>query len=484
MIQQRIHNNKIQLFTDSKETAREIQEEFSAMEPGIEHDIRVRSKQWDGKTRFYKLKFGNEGFLFEIPIGFKGRVERFTGEKFPVSVDYTPALEFLKEFTKTLPFKPYKHQLKMFLGMASNNTHLGVAATGAGKSLVIWMLLRYFREQDKKVLILVPTVDLTTQLKNDFVDYNAKDNINEIQLIGGEFNNKNINKPVVISTWQSAHKADLSGFDVVINDEVHLSKADVLLSILDNPFSIKLGLTGTPPIEKINYMKLEQNFGEPVKYITAKELIDLGLATNLSVVPIFLTQKQKIMKYHDEVKFIKTSPKRKIWVSKFLKKLKGLTIALYQHTEHGKDTWESITGVKLTSKVINDFEKQKELGVFFMSGTMKTSTRNQILDYFKTLTTENVIMIGQTRILATGINIKPLKNLVFLAPNKSYTDAIQAIGRVLRLHKSKTKALVFDLVDDFTVGRKTENYALTHFYERLTYYEYQQFDIIEKEIML
>ena len=227
----------------------------------------------------------------------------------------------------------------MILGMGASKNQLGVASVGAGKSLVIYALSRFYRSKGLRVLCLVPTVDLVNQLKDDFLDYNAPDVfISEIQQIGGEFNDKNIKEPLVISTWQSACKADLSKFDVVLNDEVHLSKADVLLSILSNPFKIKLGLTGTPPIDQLEALLLEQNFGYPKTYITAKGLIDLGLATDLSVVAMFLNQKVKIMKYTDEVKFIKEDPKRREFIAKFTKKLKGLKILLYQHTQHGKDT--------------------------------------------------------------------------------------------------------------------------------------------------
>jgi superfamily II DNA or RNA helicase len=334
--------------------------------------------------------------------------------------------------------------------------------------------------------VLVPTVDLVHQLKDDFVDYNApKDFINEVQQIGGEFNNKNVLRPIVISTYQSAIKSDLSGFDVIINDEAHLAKAETIQTILQNPFKIKLGLTGSPPPEKLDLLLLEQHYGQPKTYITAKGLIDLGLATDVVISAVFLKQKQKIMKYHEEVKFIKDSPKRRKWITGFMKKLKGLSIGLYQHTEHGEQTWEDLTGVEATAQNLNNFELQKKLGVFFLKGGTKTSTRKRILNYIKNLNgTEKVILIGQIKLLSTGINIKPLKHLVFLSSTKGYVTVIQSIGRVLRLHDSKKKAVIWDLVDDFSSKRKTENYALKHFWERLSFYEFQQFDIIETEVQL
>ena len=482
----REHNNKIQVFIDDVEKAREFQDEFSAFEPNYKNNTRYRMGLWNGKRNFYKVQKVNGGWVFTVPYGLKGRAEDFTGIKLPENLDYNKPMDFLKRIIPELPFKPYKHQLKMFLGLSTRKTHLGVASVGSGKSLVLYLLTRYFRESNKKILILVPTVDLVMQLKNDFSDYNASvEFLDSVQQIGGEFKDKDVHKPIVISTWQSAVKSDLSKFDVVLNDEVHLSKADVLLSILNNPFEIKLGLTGTPPIIKLDALLLEQNFGQPKTYITAKGLIELGLATDLSVVTVFLNQKVKKMKYQDEVAFIKKDHKRNQFIKKLVKKLHGPCIGLYQHTEHGETIFETVTGEKLTSALKNNFERQKELGVFFLYGGTKAPVRKQILDYFKNLDgSENVFLIGQAKLLSTGINLKPLRHLIFLSSSKSFTQVIQSIGRVLRLHDSKSKALIWDLVDVHSEHRKEENYALKHFWHRLSFYEMQEFDVIEKEVNL
>jgi len=132
-----------------------------------------------------------------------------------------------------------------------------------------------------------------------------------------------------------------------------------------------------------------------------------------------------------------------------------------------------------------DFELQKQMGVFFMSGATPAKTRKLILEYLKTVKgTEDISLIGQSKILSTGINIKALKHLIFLAAGKSYTQIIQSIGRVLRLHESKSSAVIWDLVDNYSDGRKTENHALKHFWARLSYYEFQGFEVHEKEFQL
>lgn len=253
MIQARINNKNLEIFVDVKEDAQKLQESLSAFEPGYKNNTLYRMGKWNGKRKFYNIRVLQEGWVFITAPGFQKRIEdlfniKIDSPKLQVDEAYT----FLGNIIKELPFKPYKHQMKMFLGLASRTTHLAEASVGAGKSLVLYMLSRFYRKKGYKVLCLVPTIDLVNQLKDDFEDYNATpDFLDSIQQIGGEFKQKDIKKPLVISTWQSAHKADLSGFDVILNDEcLHpdtlintkngkekikdLSKGDIVWTLNDN----------------------------------------------------------------------------------------------------------------------------------------------------------------------------------------------------------------------------------------------------------
>ena len=172
-MQQRIHNNKIELFTDNKEQAKQIQEHFSCFEPGYKHNTRYRSGKWNGKRNFYNVQGTSGGWLFTFDIGFQGRVQDFTQEPFEVSKVSEETISFIKQLKQELPFEPYRHQMAMILGLADKERHLAIASVGSGKSLVIYALVRLQRQRNQKVLILVPTVDLVNQLKGDFEDYSA-----------------------------------------------------------------------------------------------------------------------------------------------------------------------------------------------------------------------------------------------------------------------------------------------------------------------
>ena len=99
-----------------------------------------------------------------------------------------------------------------------------------------------------------------------------------------------------------------------------------------------------------------------------------------------------------------------------------------------------------------------------------------------------MIIIANFSVMSTGISIKSLENLVFLSSLKAFTTIVQAIGRVLRLHGSKSKAHIYDFVDIVDkVGKRggiTQNYVQKHFFQRLCYYQEEGYQINEKEINL
>lgn len=133
MIEARIKNNTIEVFVSDKDKAREIMDSLSAFEPGFEHNTLYRMGKWDGKKKFYKIQVVPGGWFFKTEVGFKKRLEDLLNISIPSenTEDFSKPLEFFKEVLMAeLPFKPYKHQLKLFLTAAESKAHLGVSSVG------------------------------------------------------------------------------------------------------------------------------------------------------------------------------------------------------------------------------------------------------------------------------------------------------------------------------------------------------------------
>jgi superfamily II DNA or RNA helicase len=482
------------IFSDSIAFNKEIDVLLRAKMPNLDYNTKYQMGKIDGYQRFYDIKKYKNGWLIKCGKGFKKLLtDNLNFDEIDISDSYFSShegVEFLKEVLPTIPFKPYNHQLKSFLGFITKNEHLAKLSTGAGKSLLLYLSSLFFIKHDKKILLIVPTIMLVNQLYSDFKDYNASDDfLDSIKLIGGDFKDKMLDKPIVISTWQSLAKTEnYESYDVVIVDEAHTATADVLQNILQSAIPMKYGCTGTIPIEMINYKTLEQIFGEPYSYITARELIDMGLLTDTTIYGIYLQHKKGFeglsskLKYNNELEYLSTNKQRTNFLTKFLKNLNGVTVGLFHRTDYGVSMYKSLTGVDLGEgiKIRNDFELQKKLNVFFIDGKTNPKIREKIRKCLETV--PDTLLIAQTNVLSTGVNIKRLKNIVMLQNNKAFTTVIQVLGRVMRLHKDKTHVYIFDIVDVFPYKRPS--YSEKHHDYRITFYNYEKHNFSEKNIDL
>jgi type I site-specific restriction endonuclease len=112
--------------------------------------------------------------------------------------------------------------------------------------------------------------------------------------------------------------------------------------------------------------------------------------------------------------------------------------------------------------------------VFFVHGGVGAEDREQGKGNNRAAE-DGAIIVASYGTFSTGINIKKLHNVIFASPSKSRIRNLQSIGRVLRKGKDKTKAKLYDIADDFTIGSR-KNYTLNHFIERIKTYVSEQFN--------
>jgi superfamily II DNA or RNA helicase len=117
-------------------------------------------------------------------------------------------------------------------------------------------------------------------------------------------------------------------------------------------------------------------------------------------------------------------------------------------------------------------EAAKNRHVFFVFGGTDVEIRESVREI--TERENNAIIVASYGTFSTGINIRNLHNIVFASPSKSRIRNLQSIGRGLRKGENKEEAVLFDIADDFRVG-KFINYTLKHFIERCKIYDEQKF---------
>lgn len=342
----------------------------------------------------------------------------------------------------------------------------GIIHHNSGKSLAISLILEFFRRKGLKGLLVVPNINLLTQFKSDIESYGLKELLDEVQLLGNG-NESDFKTTVTITTWQSMidHIKEVKP-DFIICDEVHKESGDVVSSILKESMNtkIKLGFTGTLPEDPIAKMTLLGLFGEPYTVITAKELIQRGLATPVKIKSVFLnyskpeiTMFRELKDYQKQLKYIKDHEKRLEVILKIalgMREKDKNTLILYQHTEHGKQIYSEIfrrlfPGEELSEKDLtgkNAFEFQKEHNLFFMNGEVKGHIREKQRNLLEEVS--GSILIAPYQVMSTGVNLRNLHFLILASPLKAFTTISQSLGRLMRKHPSKTEAIIFDIVDN------------------------------------
>ena len=430
-----------------------------------------RYKYWDGTIRLYSP---STGALYH---GLVDHLQTWANEKQYV-VEYEkndwygdivddnkfvslPAVKVFMDKISTI--KPRDYQYKAVYEALKNNRRLLLSPTGSGKSLMIYSIVRYYAATAKKILIIVPTTSLVEQMVNDFISYGWNATAHVHKIYSGK--DKNTDKPIIISTWQSIYKFPKRYFDdidCVIGDEAHLFKSKSLTGIMTKLHNAKyrFGFTGTLDGSKTHKWVLEGLFGSYEQVTKTEELIKSGYLSKFRIKILLCKHApQYFDTYHDEMEYLVEHKGRNNLIKNLVKDIEGNTLVLFNYIEkHGTPLYD------LINNNIDDARK-----VFFVHGGTEVEDREEVRKI--TETESNAVIVASYGTFSTGINIKRLHNIIFASPSKSRIRNLQSIGRVLRKGEGKDIAILYDIADD--IGG--QNYTLKHLNERVNIYNDENF---------
>jgi superfamily II DNA or RNA helicase len=345
-----------------------------------------------------------------------------------------------------------------------------VSPTGSGKSYIIWLLTQALAVP--QTLIIVPTIGLVTQMKGDFESYGCDpDAIHTIQAGA----NKQTDRAYTISTWQSIYDlpADyFAQYELVVCDEVHLAKAASLKGLMEKADAkYRFGFTGTITDTQAHRLILEGLFGDVSKVTTTTALVKREELAPLHVKMVVLEYPEQTRKnlrhtqYQDEVDFIVGDLARSEFIAQTVAHLKGNTLVLFTLIDkHGKYLYERIR------------ELCPNKAVHFVTGSVGADGREEVRQTVENTEDTEQVIVASFGVFSTGVNLRRLHNLVFASAGKSKIRTLQSIGRGLRTHASKTKITIYDIVDDFRIGKR-ENYAWKHAQLRAELYAQEKFPV-------
>jgi len=414
----------------------------------------------------------------------------------------------LYNINENIKIIPYDHQIKI-IERALNGRRISLlACTAAGKSLSIYILVRYLMQiENRKVLLVVPSTNLVEQMFSDFCyDYgwkeaetcctriysNSKDKLKKTELL--QLKKLNLNESVMlkqltISTWQSLQnkeKSFFTYFDAVIIDEAHTTRGEELRDILSsciNATNFKIGLSGTLPDDGLDAGYIEGAIGRKEDVVHLRELIEQNIISPVEVNAVFVPYEHDLrpmicgLQYKTEYSALMNNNSRKQVMDILIKSgqinIDHNIVMLYKNI------------VPLEEMHLFLKERYPQFKYHIIQGDITTEDREKIRKLFEQSTGN--FMLATYGCMKQGVNIKLLHDAIMAESAKSKYVIMQTLGRTVRKHKDKKCARIFDIVDDASYYTKPrtgypqlkENYMVKHYKERQIYYAEENIPINE-----
>ena len=459
----------------------ELNDFFTFEMPNARFMPQYRAKLWDGKVRLYNL------FSRELYVGLVAYVREFAAQNnYTVSderdrlpepyFDVREYVEGLNLHARSEPLETRDYQLDAIKQGVHEHRALLLSPTGSGKSMILYTLMRYHLQHNRRILIIVPTTSLVEQLYSDFQDYSSANGFKVSEHVHRVYagRDRDADYPVILSTWQSLYKLPkqyFAKFDVVFGDEAHGFKANSLTGILNKmpQCAYRIGTTGTLDGLKTHRLVLEGIFGAVYKVTTTKQLIKNQTLTDLKIQCITLSYPEETRKslrglsYQEEMDWVVTHPARNRFIRNLALAQEGNTLVLFQFVEKH--------GIPLHAMI--EAKAAEGRKIFLVHGGTETADREAVRAI--TEKEDNAIIVASYGTFSTGINIRRLHNIIFASPSKSRIRNLQSIGRGLRTSEDKRQCNLYDIGDDLSY-KTHRNFTLLHLAERIRIYNEEHFD--------
>lgn len=239
IVLERINVLYLKVITSDQQAINKISKHFDTFDPDAPYRPKYKMGLWNGmishfNKRTMTLPFGlwEELLNFCNAVGIQVTFSNFTYDDIcNKKVDKNNLKLFaVMTLNKTI-FTMRDYQLDAFHRSVQFTNGIILAATGSGKSLMVYNNIRFnmFFKRTNKIILIVPNVSLVEQMYTDFKEYgwtDIDDHVYRLHNTVSEADKKKINpdmdKHVLITTWQSIvnkRESFFSQFDAVIIDE-------------------------------------------------------------------------------------------------------------------------------------------------------------------------------------------------------------------------------------------------------------------------
>lgn len=339
-----------------------------------------------------------------------------------------------------------------------------IAGTGFGKSrcgvLAVGESLRQNPNKNWNALVLVPTIQLKDQFREEFIKWGYDDIVDD----------------VIFTCYQTAYKCEDHHYNIVVCDEIHLGLSPEYRKFFEqNTWDRLLCVTATVPEEE-EYAAYLTSLAPVVYTITLNECVNFGLVSPYEIICMGIKLTYKEQQTYDKAQKLFLYYKYKLGqfnafdeANRIIKDInadgndKRNAVMFYKAIKDRKDVVDKASNkITVLQKIVlnnpnkkiltfsgsNDFtdkmcESIEPLAVRYHS-KMTKKQRNTSLESFKT--TKNVLC--STKALNQGFDVEGAEIGIICGLTSKALTMIQRIGRLLRYKENKIGKIVIVYVAD------------------------------------
>jgi len=449
-----INTLKSRIITDNPNLLQALDKLYSFKVPGSEYSPNYRRRGWDGKKHYISRSGVFRTGLLQRILKDLDKIKCSPDLRQPQS-----NIEYKLENIESLPY--YDYQEALIKQALQDRRGVIKSPTGSGKTLIMAGIVKSLASKHTKIVILFNAKQLLTQTYDFLLKFC---DINNLGICYGE---GFIPGDIMLCTVQSIEKildSHLEDAEVLIIDEVHefCNGKTTLAAIESFPnATFRIGLTATPPSDNIPKYNLEGSLGPIWESASTASLIEEGKLTK----PLIQLIKNNVFDPEDDdCTYGEIYDKYIIFNDERNTKIKNIV-------DHVKKTYNNSKILILTKSLEHTAILHHLIeNSFKLQGEDDIGKRYEIISKFLSQD-ESSVLIG-TKILQTGINIEEITHLINARGLKSEIATIQALGRALRKHETKSQVFVYDFMDD-------AKYLRAHSKARKKYYTEEKHEVVE-----
>ncbi len=252
----------------------------------------------------------------------------------------------------------------------------------------------------------------------------------------------------------------------------HGLKADVVRSVAEKMTNatIRIGMTGTMPESKSDYMLIEGILGPVIDKVgytelqEAKQISDISVRIVNMVYPQDIVEQNASCDYQSEKNFIESDPYRNKVICKIAQ----------EYTKADKNVLILVKKIE-HSETISNMLKKIGLKVSVVTGETKMNDRNDARHGMEK--SGGNVIVATVGVYSTGVSINRLHTVIFASAGKSKIQTLQSVGRGLRLHNTKDKLDLYDICENL-------RFSEAHAKKRIKYYKDNNFDFVQKDVVV